>query len=86
MYKLYAFLMRYNLRYIWFHSCLRPSIHAGSHGPLQYALQYALQTPLHVALQKSLHLALQVPLHSALHFVTGFIEVLSRLKIHSFSI
>ena len=68
--------MRYNMRYIWFHSCLRPSIHAGSHGPLQYALQYALQTPLHVALQ--------VPLHSALHFVTGFIEVLSRLKIHSF--
>ena len=82
--------MRYNMRYIWFHSCLRPSIHAGSHGPLQYALQaplhVALQAPLHVALQKSLHLALQVPLHSALHFVTGFIEVLSRLKIHSFSI
>ena len=74
MYKLYAFLMCYNMRYIWFHSCLRPSIHTGSHGPLQYALQ----APLHVALQ--------VPLHSALHFVTGFIEVLSRLKIHSFSI
>ena len=72
--------MRYNMRYIWFHSCLRPSIHAASQGPLQYALQ----APLHVALQKSLHLALQVPLHSALHFVTGFIEVLSRLKIHSF--
>ena len=57
----------------------RTSIHAGSRG----ALQYALQVPLHFALQKALHLALQVTLHPALHFVAGFIEVVSRLKNHS---
>ena len=77
----------------------RTSIHADFHGPLHFALQYALQKALHLALQKALHLALQVTLHlalqvtlhSTLHFrcrfhsfsIASFIEVGSRPKNHS---